>query len=92
MPCSAWVLDRCARYKRPDHRASNDVSARRRKSAVAAKARRKADSTPTVDDYFRAATKLADLMRRAFDQPGSVKQKELLTALKAFEKIDYKAM
>ena len=52
----------------------------------------KPPATPTVDEYFTAAHKLAALLRKAFDHPGSVKRPELLTALERFEQVDYHAM
>lgn len=50
------------------------------------------DDIPTVDDYLRAAHKLASLVRAAFRHPGSVKRPELLKALEEFERVDYQAM
>lgn len=48
-----------------------------------------AADAPTLDDYFTAATRLATLVRRAFD--GRVKRAELLEALEQFERVDFES-
>ena len=48
-------------------------------------------SEPTLDDYFTAAVALAELVRRAFDEPGSVTGGELRTALERFEAVERSA-
>jgi hypothetical protein len=52
----------------------------------------KKDEIPTLDAYVLAATRLADLVRRAFNNPKSVKRSVLLKALEEFERNDFAAM
>lgn len=52
---------------------------------------RKPSEPPTLDEYIKAASKLARLVRQAFDNPGSVKRDRLLRALREFERVDWRA-
>lgn len=47
---------------------------------------------PTLDEYLKAAHRLATLVRKAFDTPHSVKRSTLKRALQDFERVDMKAM
>ncbi len=50
------------------------------------------DEPPTLDEYLKAAQRLATLVRRALDNPKSVNTGAMRRALEAFERVDYKAM
>ena len=48
-------------------------------------------SSPTLDEWLSRQRHIIDLVRKAFDQPGSVKRDELKKALDDFDKIDHQA-
>lgn len=47
---------------------------------------------PTLDEWVKAATRLAGLVRDAFNNPGSVKRDTLKRALLEFERCDRDAL
>lgn len=50
------------------------------------------DDEPTLDEYLKAAARLATIVRRALDNPRSVNRGAMRRALEAFERVDYKSM
>jgi hypothetical protein len=46
---------------------------------------------PTLDEYLTAARNLAGLLRKAFDEPGSVTRGQIRHQLVIFERLDRQA-
>lgn len=50
------------------------------------------DNIATLDEYVRSARRLADIVRRALDHPGTVNRGAMRRALETFERTDYRAL